>query len=138
MVISNGIARRSLKHAILPATLMVFFGLQTCSTRGADFADCRDRITAFVTEVANILATDENSVQAFQAPIRKYFPIQACDKEEVLAISMTSKFFDEVYDTYSGYTISLKSKRFIVSFFLKKNNGDIEYPSARTRFLFKD
>jgi hypothetical protein len=94
---------------------------------------CAKKVRGFVDSIDELLTGDANDVYVFREPIRKYMPATGCNVEEVISISKTSKFFVQAYDWSPAYTIIFRSSRFDITFGLRKDTGNIEYPAAQTR-----
>jgi hypothetical protein len=94
---------------------------------------CAQKVKGFVESIDELLNGNANDVHVFREPIRKYMPATACSVEEVISISKTSKFFVQAYDWSPAYTIIFRNSRFDVTFVLRKDTGNIEYPVAQTR-----
>jgi hypothetical protein len=95
---------------------------------------CAGKVRSFVESIDGLLINNPNDVHVFREPIRKYMPAKGCSVEEVIAISKTSKFFVEAYDWSPAYTIIFRNPRFDITFGVRKDTGNIEYPSAQTRW----
>jgi hypothetical protein len=96
-------------------------------------AICAEKIRGFVESIDELLTGNANDVYVFREPIRKYMPAKGCSVEEVISISRTSKFFVQAYDWSPAYTIIFRNSRFDITFGLRKDTGNIEYPAAQTR-----
>jgi hypothetical protein len=94
---------------------------------------CAEKVRRFVESIDELLTGNANDVYVFREPIRKYMPATGCNVEEVISISKTSKFFVQAYDWSPAYTIIFKNSRFDITFGLRKDTGNIEYPAAQTR-----
>jgi hypothetical protein len=93
---------------------------------------CAEKVSRFVDSIDELLNGNANDVYVFREPIRKYMPAAGCNVEEVISISKTSKFFVQAYDWSPAYTIIFKNPRFDITFGLRKDTGNIEYPAAQT------
>jgi hypothetical protein len=96
---------------------------------------CAKKVRGFVESIDELLSGNANDVHVFGEPIRKYLPVKGCNVDEVISIARTSKFFSEAYDWSPAYTIIFRSLRFDITFGLRKDTGNIEYPAAQVRFL---
>jgi hypothetical protein len=108
-------------------------GLSNAITDETAAARCSARVRQFVKEIDVLLDEDPDSVVFFYDPIQKYLPAKGCDVDEIIRIARQSKFFWTAYDWDSGYTIGFRSVHFEITFGLRKNTGDIEYPAAQIR-----
>jgi hypothetical protein len=117
-------------------TLLVASNLSATNSSADDSqaALCAQKVRGFVESIDGLLIENPNDVYVFREPIRKYMPAKGCSVEEVIAISKTSKFFVEAYDWSPAYTIIFRNPRFDITFGLRKDTGNIEYPSAQTRW----
>jgi hypothetical protein len=96
-------------------------------------AICSIKVQKFIQEIDALLNANHNSVFVFDDPIRKYLPVNGCNVDEVISISKHSKFFVEAYDWLPAYTIFFRNSKFDITFGLRKDTGNIEYPAAQTR-----
>ena len=94
---------------------------------------CSERVRKFVEEIDHLLASTLNDVLAFKYPIKKYLPIGHCNIADVISISKESKFFSKAYDWGPAYTIIFRNYGFEITFALRKDSGNIEYPAAKVR-----
>jgi hypothetical protein len=94
---------------------------------------CSIKVQKFVEEIDALLIANHNSVYVFDYPIREYLPVKGCNVDEVISISKRSKFFVEAYDWLPAYTIVFRNSKFDITFGLRKDTGNIEYPAAQTR-----
>jgi hypothetical protein len=99
---------------------------------------CLEKLRSFIQETDRLFVENANNVLVFDRPIKTYLPANGCDVDAAITAARTSKFFSELFDSYASYTVSFKNARFIVSFSLRKDTGDIEYPAARTRIRLGD
>jgi hypothetical protein len=117
--------------ALLIASYLSASNLNADESQAA--ALCAEKVRGFVESIDELLAGNANDVYVFREPIRKYMPATGCNVEEVISISKTSKFFVQAYDWSPAYTIIFKNSRFDITFGLRKDTGNIEYPAAQTR-----
>lgn len=96
-------------------------------------AICSIKVQQFVQEIDALLNANHSSVFVFDDPIRKHLPVKGCNVDEIISISKQSKFFVEAYDWFPAYTIFFRNSKFDITFGLRKDTGDIEYPAAQTR-----
>jgi hypothetical protein len=96
-------------------------------------AICSINVQKFVEEIDGLLIANHKSVSVFDYPIRKYLPVKGCNADEVISISKHSKFFVEAYDWSPAYTIVFRNSKFDITFGLRKDTGNIQYPAAQTR-----
>lgn len=132
---------RSGPKILLVIPLLIAFALCGANYAHADArqaAICLEKLGHFIQETDRLLEENVNDVLVFDRPIKAYLPVQGCDIGAAIALSKSSRFFDELFDSYASYTVSFKSVRFIVSFALRKDTGNIEYPAARVRIRLKD
>jgi hypothetical protein len=117
-------------------TLLVAGNLSATNSNAdeSQAALCAEKVRGFVESIDGLLIENPNDVYVFREPIRKYMPAKGCSVEEVIAISKTSKFFVEAYDWSPAYTIIFRNPQFDITFGLRKDTGNIEYPSAQTRW----
>jgi hypothetical protein len=128
------IARAS-KAIIAVCALFIATSLSTTNLYAdkSQAALCAEKVRGFVESIDELLTGNANDVYVFRDPIRKYMPAKGCNVEEVISISRTSKFFVEAYDWSPAYTIIFRNARFDITFGLRKDTGNIEYPAAQTR-----
>ncbi len=105
----------------------------TARADSASAAICSEKVRQFIHEMDRLLSLNQNDMLVLDAPIKKYLPVKGCSIDGVILLSKESRFFFELYEWHAAYTISFRSSRFIVSFSLRKDTGNIEYPAARTR-----
>jgi hypothetical protein len=103
------------------------------SADGSQAAICSIKVQKFVEEIDALLSANHNSVYVFDHPIREYLPVKGCNVDEVISISRRSRFFVEAFDWFPAYTIVFGNSNFEVTFGLRKDTGNIEYPAAQTR-----
>lgn len=94
---------------------------------------CSDKVRKFVEVMDSLLSENPNDVLVFDYPIKKYLSVTGCNVDEVLSISKSSRFFWKLSDQYAEYWVRFESKRYLVSFALKKTTGNVEVPNARIR-----
>jgi hypothetical protein len=129
------IARASKGISLISALLLASsLSVANLSADESQAALCAEKVRRFVESIDELLTKNPNDVYVFREPIRKYMPEKGCSVEEVILISKTSKFFVEAYDWSPAYTIIFRSPRFDITFGLRKDTGNIEYPSAQTRW----
>jgi hypothetical protein len=91
---------------------------------------CTDKVASFVKDLDPILDMNPNSVRVVIGVVKKYFPTEGCEIDEVIEASKHSRYFVEAYEQYAFYTVIFKSKHYSVTFGLRKDGGKIEYPAA--------
>jgi len=94
---------------------------------------CSEKVKQFVAELDSLLQQDPNDVVIVNNILDRYFPISGCDIDDVIAQSSASKFYSGIFDATWAYTVSFKSDRIIVTFGIRKTNGNIILPAARIR-----
>jgi len=123
-------------------SISVFCALLLISTQNATnlsadesrAALCADKVRKFVEVMDTLLSEKPSNIHAFDYPIQKYLSVNSCNVDEVISISKGSKFFSELFEQDTEYSVVFGSKEFIASFALKKKTGNIEVPNARIRF----
>lgn len=105
---------------------------QSMAQRG----DCKTRFAALVRDLGGVLASDPESLASVYEVFHKYFPIEKCNIEDVLAIARTSRFFvgSEEMGTYSvAFNSAGVSSRpgFAVLISVDKKTGNLERPFAK-------
>jgi hypothetical protein len=113
--------------------LMSSLSVTNLSADESQAAICSINVQKFVEEIDALLIANHNSVFVFDYPIRKYLPVKGCNVDEVISISKHSKFFVEAYDWFPAYTIVFRNSKFDITFGIRKDTGNIEYPAAQTR-----
>jgi hypothetical protein len=108
-----------------------------CNADESQAALCAEKVRGFVDSIDKLLSENPDDMNIFNSPIKKYLPVKGCNVDEVISIAKNSKFFLEAYDWFPAYTILFRSSRFDITFGLRKDTGNIEYPAARTRFPTK-
>lgn len=126
---------RSLRARLVACLIIAVVSVAADFAYGQDTkaSDCLEKLSSFIQETDRLFVENVNSVLVFDRPIKTFLPAKGRDVEAVIAISKTSRFFSELFESFASYTISFKNARFIVSFSLRKDSGDIEYPAARTK-----
>ena len=129
------IARASKVISVVSALLIAsYLGVTILNADESQAALCSKKVKGFVESIDELLSGNANDVHVFGEPIRKYLPAKGCNVDEVISIARTSKFFSEAYDWSPAYTIIFRSLRFDITFGLRKETGNIEYPAAQVRF----
>ena len=72
-------------------------------------SDCKTRIAALVRDLDSVLGSDAETVTLVYEVFHKYFPVEKCNIEDVLAVARGSRFFvgSEEWGTY--YLIQFNS-----------------------------
>jgi hypothetical protein len=99
--------------------------------------DCKTRIVALVRDLDGILGSDAETVTLVYEVFHKYFPVEKCNIEDVLAAARGSGFFvgSEEWGTY--YLIQFNSAGvsrrpgFAVQISVEKKTGNLERPFAK-------
>jgi hypothetical protein len=99
--------------------------------------DCKTRIAALVRDLDTVLAGDAETVTLVYEVFHKYFPVEKCNIEDVLAAARRSRFFvgSEEWGTY--YLIQFNSAGvsrrpgFAVQISVEKQTGNLERPFAK-------
>jgi hypothetical protein len=99
--------------------------------------DCKTRIAALVRDLDGVLAGDAQTVTLVYEVFHKYFPVEKCNIEYVLAAARGSRFFvgSEEWGTY--YLIQFNSAGvsrrpgFAVQISVEKKTGNLERPFAK-------
>jgi hypothetical protein len=99
--------------------------------------DCKTRIVALVRDLDSVLAGDAETVTLVYEVFHKYFPVEKCNIEDVLAAARSSRFFvgSEEWSTY--YLIQFNSAGvsrrpgFAVQISIEKKTGNLERPFAK-------
>jgi hypothetical protein len=99
--------------------------------------DCKTRIAALVRDLDAVLAGDAETVTLVYEVFHKYFPVEKCNIEDVLATARGSRFFvgsDEGVEFYNiGFNSAGVSSRpgFFVQISIAKKTGNLELPFAK-------
>ena len=99
--------------------------------------DCKTRIAALVRDLDGVLGSDAETVTLVYEVFHKYFPVEKCNIEDVLAVARGSRFFvgSEEWGTY--YLIQFNSggvsrrPGFAVQISVEKKTGNLERPFAK-------
>jgi hypothetical protein len=99
--------------------------------------DCKTRIAALVRDLDGVLGSDAETVTLVYEVFHKYFPVEKCNIEDVLAVARGSRFFvgSEEWGTY--YLIQFNSAGvsrrpgFAVQISVEKKTGNLERPFAK-------
>lgn len=124
------------KHGLVAFVTFCWVAIALLTGARQLFADeasarlCSRTVEQFVTALDKVLDENPNSVFVVTAVVDKYLPVDGCNISDVLSLSRKSKFFSEAYEQFASYTVSFRSDRFVVSFGLRKENGNIEFPAA--------
>jgi hypothetical protein len=120
---------------------------RTMSTRDTgrvgDSADCVAQIMTFVHELDKLLASNPQTIHPVKDLLRRYFPVEACDIQEVIKVARRSRFFSHVSEEVTYFAIVFDSKGFAglldpgihVQVNLLKASGDSWLPSANINKL---
>jgi hypothetical protein len=92
---------------------------------------CSTKLQQFVQELDEILIANPASVLAITAVVNRNLFVNGCNVDDAISISKKSKFFSEAYEQYASYTVIFRSDRFIVTFGLRKDTGNIVFPAAQ-------
>ncbi|MBR1152713.1 hypothetical protein [Bradyrhizobium sp. JYMT SZCCT0428] len=105
------------KGAGWAAIAFVLCAMQVSMTR-ADPATCIDKVSSYVAEVDQLLATQKNWITPFDDLNKRYVEFQDCDADALLEVVWRSRFFQRI--TYNPrakeYVIRLSSKDVEVGF----------------------
>jgi hypothetical protein len=120
---------------IMGLLYVLLFGSTLIATSAdeSQAAICSDKVRKFVKVMDALLSENPNNVLAFDYPIKKYLSVKSCNVDEVISISKSSRFFSELFEQDTEYSVVFGNKDFIASFALKKKTGNIEVPNARIR-----
>jgi hypothetical protein len=130
LVVASAPKVMSLVGALLVASSLVVTNLNADESQ---VALCSDKVRKFVEIMDSLLSENPNDVLVFDYPIKKYLSVTGCNVDEVLSISKSSRFFWKLSEQYTEYWVRFESKRYLVSFALKKTTGNVEVPNARIR-----
>jgi hypothetical protein len=99
--------------------------------------DCKTRIAALVRDLDTVLASDAETVTLVYEVFHKYFPVEKCKIEDVLAAARGSRFFVGSEETRASYNIAFNSAGvssrpgFTVQITVDKKTGDLVLPFAK-------
>jgi len=96
---------------------------------------CAEKLHRFVESIDELLGKNVLQNEPYWAVMREHLPAKGCSVDEVISISRTSKFSAPPFEQYAEYTISFRNSDTEVSFGLRKDTGNIEYPSIRSTGL---
>ena len=104
--------------AAIRAAMTLLLCVAQGSTANADPASCLEKVTSYVTEVDQLLATEKNWITPFDDLNKRYFEFGDCDTDALLEVVWRSRFFQRI--TYNPrakeYRIVLSSKDVRVGF----------------------
>jgi hypothetical protein len=98
---------------------------------------CKTRFTALVRDLDSALASDPEAITPVYEVFHKYFPVEKCKIEDVLAIARVSRFFVGSEEMGTYYNIAFNSAGvssrpgFAVQISAAKKTGDLELPFAK-------
>jgi hypothetical protein len=99
--------------------------------------DCKTRIAALVRDLDSVLASDAETVTLVYEVFHKYFPVEKCNIEDVLATARGSRFFVGSDEGVEFYNIRFNSggvssrPGFFVQISIAKKTGNLELPFAK-------
>jgi hypothetical protein len=99
--------------------------------------DCETRFTALVRDLDGVLASDPETITPVYEVFHKYFPVEKCKIEDVLAIARASRFFVRSWEGSEYYSVAFSSADvssrpgFAVQISMAKKTGNLELPFAK-------
>jgi hypothetical protein len=99
--------------------------------------DCKPRIAALVRDLDGVLGSDAETVTLVYEVFHKYFPVEKCNIEDVLAAARGSRFFVGSEETRASYIIAFNSAGvssrpgFTVQISVDRKTGDLVLPFAK-------
>jgi hypothetical protein len=99
--------------------------------------DCKTRFTALVRDLDGVLASDPGTITPVYEVFHKYFPVEKCKIEDVLAIARASRFFVRSWEGSEYYSVAFSSADvssrpgFAVQISMAKKTGNLELPFAK-------
>jgi len=100
-------------------------------------SDCKDRFSALVRDLDNVLASDPEPITPVYEVFHKYFPVEKCRVEDVLAVARGSRFFVGSSEGPQYYNVKFNSAGlssrpgFGVQISVAKKTGNLELPFAK-------
>jgi hypothetical protein len=103
--------------AIWAATILVLCVVEAPTAR-ADPASCIEKVSFYVAEVDQLLATEKNWITPFHDLNKRYFEFRDCEADALLEVVSRSRFFQQIaYNPRAKeYLILLSSKDVEVGF----------------------
>jgi hypothetical protein len=99
--------------------------------------DCETRFAALVRDLDSVLASDPETITPVYEVFHKYFPVEKCKIEDVLAIARASRFFVRSWEGSEYYSVAFSSADvssrpgFAVQISMAKKTGNLELPFAK-------